>query len=114
MSQEESTLQPRTDADLKKIAIDLYEGKIFTDRHIQGSDIQMVFMPIALGAFQNTSEEEIKDIGLIYEYLDQAGPRSINSMPCFFSFKMLSRSETETMITHYEAYKKIKEEFING
>lgn len=82
MSQEESTTQPKTDSDLKKIAVDLYEGKIFTDRHIQGSEIQMVFMPIALGAFQNVSEEELKDLGLIYEYLDQAGPRSINNMPC--------------------------------
>lgn len=116
MSQEKSTTEnlPKTDADLKKIAVDLFEGKIYTDRHIpEGESLAMVFMPIALGAFQNTTEEEIKNIGLIYEYLDQAGPRSINGMPNFFSFKMLTRSETESVITHYDAYKKLKENFMN-
>ena len=105
---------PKTDAELKQIAMDLYDGKIFSDRHLKNmEDAQMVFMPIALGAFSNATEEEMKDLGMIYEYLSEAGPRSVNGMPCFMSFQMLTRAESEKTFDHYEAYKKLKEEFTN-
>ena len=32
-------------------------------------------------------------IGTIYEYISEAGPRSINGFPCFFSHKVLNRSD---------------------
>jgi len=44
----------------------------------------MIFMSLALGALADMTEEAINDIGLIYEYWDQAGPRSINGYPIFF------------------------------
>jgi len=54
-----------------------------------------VFMVlIFMGAKQR--REMIKNPpGLIYEYLSEAGPRSINGMPSFFSMRMLSKADAE-------------------
>ncbi len=99
-----------TKKDLKQIAVDLYDDKIFCDRQLTNqSSMPMVFLPIALGAFKN--EEDVKDIGLIYEYLSEAGPRGINGYPCFFSMRILTIEETKEMFKHYEEYKKLKDSF---
>lgn len=83
--------------DLKQLALDIHHGKVFTDRHINPpsrEELQFVFMPLAFGAFGQMTEEEVKDIGLMYEYVSEAGPRSHNGMPCFFSFRILNREQT--------------------
>lgn len=52
-------------------------------------------MPIPFGAFSDFSEEDLKDIGLLYEYLDAQGPRSINGYPSFSSLRLMSKSDWE-------------------
>ena len=82
--------------ELKQLAIDIRAGKVFTDRHVPdeaSSMMSRVFMPLMF-----MSEEQIADlmkepIGLIYEYLDNAGPRSINGYPGFFSMRILHRDD---------------------
>jgi hypothetical protein len=108
--------ESRPDAQLKQIAVDLVDGKIFSDRHIKENsiDLRMVFMPIALGAFANFEEEDFKNIGFIFEYLSEAGPRSVNGYPGFFSFQMLTRAETERMFEFYDEYKNVKENFTSN
>jgi hypothetical protein len=66
----------------------------------------MVFMPIALGAFSEYSEEARKDIGMVYEYLDKAGPRSINGYPIFFSFRVVN---VKDRLLVWEKYEKIRQ-----
>lgn len=99
--------------DLKQIAIDLYDGKIFCDAMISEHDgsrmIGAIFLPLMLGAI--TSEEDAKDIGMVYEYLSEAGPRSINGYPIFFSCKFLRKNEMEKFHEYYNAYKNLKETF---
>ena len=103
----------KTDDELKKIAIDIVDGKIFSDRNIENPrDLAMTFMPIALGAFKDKTKEELEDIGLIFEYLDQAGPRSINGLPNFFSFQMLNKQEYDRMYIFYKEYSELKEKFM--
>lgn len=102
--------------DLKQLAMDLYENKIFTDMHLgdQGHMLGMVFMPIVLGAFSDLSKEEVEErVGMIYEYYDKAGPRGINGFPCFVSFRILSPQQKVKMLEFYEQYKKLKEAFSN-
>jgi hypothetical protein len=104
-SELDATTQHTTDEDLKKIAVDLKEGRIFTDRHIQKEDgrmLSMVFMPIALGAFENVSKEDLENIGLIYEHLSEAGPRSCNGYPGSFSMHLLNRDDTARMFEWYD------------
>ena len=100
----------KTDDELKQLAVEIFDGKVFTDRHCnRSSDISMVFMPIILGAFSNMTEEERTDIGMIYEYLSEAGPRSCNGMPMFTSLRYLSKNDTDKMFAFYEENKNIKE-----
>lgn len=105
----------KTDLELKQIAADIYEGKIFTDRHIKNQkDLTFVFMPLMLGGFKNVPENDIKKIGLIYEYLDKAAPRSINGMPCFTSLRFLLIDELDQVHDFLEQYKKMKDDFNNA
>ncbi len=106
----------KTDQELKQLAIDIYDNKVFTDRHIREGEsahrIAVIFMPIALGAFK--TKEEIDDLGLIYEYYDKASPRAINGYPSFFSFNTLTKAECEIMSTHYDAYSELKNKFLEN
>lgn len=86
--------------DLNQLAKDFVAGKVFT--HLQcriPEDIPAVFTPIALGGLSGMSEEDIHDIGLIYERLDKRGPLSVNGMPSFFSFSLLNKSDFEALRT---------------
>ncbi len=105
----------RTDAQLKQIAIDIIEGRIFSHWNIERpEDVRHVFMPISLGAFAKCTDEEYNNVGLVFEYLDKAGPRTINGMPNFFSMQIVNVKDTEIIRKHYAEYEKMKDNFINA
>lgn len=104
----------KTDDELKALAMDIVDGKVFTDQMLtSGVDIPMVFMPIILGGLKELTEEEKKDVAMIYEYLDKAGPRSINGNPCFFSLRILFREDFEVMYKFAKEYEELKKNFTN-
>ncbi len=81
-------------ARLKRFVLDYCDGRIFTSADLQDhGDARMVFMPLGLMDAEQLEALKEADPGVIYEHMDQAGPRSINGMPCFFSFKTLTRDE---------------------
>jgi len=51
----------------------------------------------------------IEGIGMIYEYISEAGPRSINGNPIFYSLKILSKTDCDKMFEYYNQYKEIRE-----
>lgn len=103
---------PMTDDEIKKLAEDMYKGLIFTDRHMSNrEDIQMVFMPLALMDKELIEELRKNPPGMVYEYLDKAGPMGINGMPMFLSLKMASIDDTKKI---FERYFKIKEAVTNA
>lgn len=95
-------------AELVQFAKDMHAGKIFTDRHLSNpNDVTMVFMVLAL-ADKKTIEKiakRIGDKGIIYEYMDKAGPMGVNGNPVFFSCGHLTDTEAEYMFTKYEEVK---------
>ena len=104
-----------SEVDLKKIAMDIVDGHIFTDRSVDAGDgniLASIFMPIALGAFAEESKEYLEQIGMIYEYMSEAGPRSINSYPMFMSFAMLSKPQTKQVADFASAYIDMKSEMM--
>jgi len=103
--------RPMTGQEIKQLAEDMYKGLVFTDRHVQTpDDIQMVFLPLVLMG-KELSEELQKNLpGMIYEYVDKAGPMAINGMPVFTSFKMVSMDDTKKVFEHYH---KIREAVTN-
>jgi hypothetical protein len=87
-------------AELRKLAVDLRAGQVFTSAHVpadQQDALPMVFMPIALGGLRQLTKKELDDVGLIYEYLDKAGPRAINGFPSFFSMHFLNKDDARQL-----------------
>jgi len=82
--------------DMKELVFAICDGTVFTDRHLhpggRAGDLGMVFMPIALGGLQF---RDVEDLGMVYEFLHKAGPRSINGYPCFLSMNLVNRSDAE-------------------
>ena len=96
-----------TDEEIKKLADDIYKGLIFTDRHVQNpDDISRVFIPLVLLEKEQIEELKVEDPGMIYEYMDKAGPMSIDGMPMFCSFRFLSQEDAKKV---NEKYRQIKE-----
>lgn len=96
-----------TDEDIKKLADDIYKGLVFTDRHIKNpDDIHRVFIPLTLMKEEQIEEFKANPPGMIYEYMEKAGPMSINGMPIFFSFRFLNQEDSKKV---FDKYNKIKE-----
>lgn len=109
---DEVKYRPMADEEIKKLAEDMYKGLVFTDRNIQpNEEVQTVFMPLALMGKELIDELRKNPPGMIYEYMDQAGPMSINGMPMFLSFKMVSIDDAKKV---FDLYHKIKEVVANA
>lgn len=107
----------KSDSELKQLAADIYENKVFTDRHVPISsktDLTMIFLLIALGAFSEMPKEEVGKIGLVYEYIEKAGPRSINGFPIFMSLNYISQEEASKVYEYHNEYKSLKESFLKS
>lgn len=82
--------------ELKKIAQALVNGHIFTDRHCASADeVTETFMLIALGGLQLIN---VDTLGMIFEYMDKAGPMSVNGRPMFMSMHCLNKEDTKTVL----------------
>ena len=102
--------------DLKQLAIDLAEGKVFSSSWIlekypeeeHARITKMVFMPLAFMEKKEV-EEYFKDCAMIYEYLHKAGPRSVNGLPMFMSMGKITREEIEQLRDYLKRYLEMKE-----
>ncbi len=86
--------------DLAKFVMDFCDDKVFTSAHVRDSQaenlLHLIFMPLALGALQGLYEHEVKNIGLIWEYMSQAGYRAINGYPTFLSCRLMHKDDWDT------------------
>ncbi len=91
------------DDELRKFVNDFVSGKIYSMAHVpEGEDPVMPFMVLKMGG--GLPYTDISSVGMVYEYLDQAGPRSCNGMPGFFSHRVMHKKDWE------RAFKSICEE----
>lgn len=102
----------KTDDELRQLARDMYEGRIFTDRHVANiQDIKMVFLPLALMDTDQWETLIADDIELIYEELSKFGPLSCNGMPWFMSFQVLNKADFDKVKGYFNQYKNLQEKF---
>jgi len=98
---------------LTQLAKDIAMNLVFTSDHVNREQwdnlLGMIFMPVVLGAFSDYTEEARKDIGMIYEYWDKAGPRSINGYPIFFSFAIVNVKDRLFVWEKVEKIRKVLE-----
>jgi hypothetical protein len=101
-----------TEEELKGIAKDIWAGKIFSTWNITNQDeYPLVFLPLVFLDKKTITEWKKKEVSFIFEYMDKAGPRSINGMPSFFSCKCLTKTETAKMFEHYKKFKEMADKF---
>lgn len=85
--------------ELKEFVQNVVGNKVFLLQQMspiqQETLVPMVFVPIALGALEGWSEEDIKNIGTIYGFYDEAGPRSINGLPIFNRMHIMHKDDWE-------------------
>ena len=108
---------PLLDKKLKEIARGLHEGKIFCDTQIREGDSNIllsIFMPLVFMSKKDIWLMQKHPPGLMYEYMDKAGPRSVNGYPCFFSMRILSLEDTKRMSGFYKEYHSMVEQFNEG
>lgn len=86
---------PKDQKDLEDFVRDLVQNLIFTDKQIVSADmLGMVFLPIAMGALNDRSWNELMNVGLLYEYYNKAIPsRAINGCPMFFSVNLMNKAD---------------------
>lgn len=89
-----------TDAQLKKFVLGFCDGHIVCSAHPAFTKdptlLRMVFLTLSLmPPGLQYKEEALKQIGLIWEYVREAGPRSINEMPSFLSHRLMHVDDWE-------------------
>lgn len=107
-----------SEKDRRKFVVDFMFGKIYTSQMIENecwdTMMLMVFMPLALGAIQELTPEEAADIGIIWEYTDNASPRSINGHPIFLSMRIMHKVDWNKISPQIEKRLKALKQFEEG
>lgn len=99
-----------TEEEMGKLARDMAMEKVFTNLHVPEEDsgmLKSIFMVAALGGL---ADVDAKQIGMIYEYLDRAGPRSVNGYPIFMSLRMVHREQVGPLMERVGQISRMLEE----
>ena len=94
---EEPDLSPLPSDELKKLASEIFQGRIYTSEF---HDAQLApfetFMSLMFGSIRDqydVNDEQLKEyigkFGMLYEHLDKAGPLAVNGNPMFLSCRIM-------------------------
>jgi hypothetical protein len=90
---------PITEEQIQEIALGMHRRQIFTTQHIPAAEwddmVPRVFTILRFTGFGNV---DTATIGMLWERLEHAGPRSINGYPIFLSMNMVSIADTEKIL----------------
>lgn len=102
-----------TEPELKKLAADVVEGKVFgswmlpeTDQHL----IAAIFLPLA---FNDAAGKLPDDVWGVYEYNDKAKKLGVRQYPAFISCKFLTKHDCEMLNPLIQRYTEMKAEFLS-
>lgn len=100
------TLDSKFDAyALKKLAYDIVSGKVFLSSMVREQRLLgSIFMPLLFLNSELALMNKWSEIDLLYEYLDKAGPRSINGYPMFTSYNYLNRYHSRVLYRYIRKY----------
>lgn len=99
-----------TDEELKKIAVDMYAGHIFSDRQCPDVESLRRIFPI-LNFMDEKAIADVKkeEYVFCFEYMNESRG-TINGMPMFFSLRFLNQEDFDVMWGFYSRLTKaIKE-----
>ena len=105
----------RTEQELKQLAIDIIEGKVFGTWNLKHpEDVGSIFMGMIFLDSEQKKKLVSDNIVHFYEYLDKAGPLSVNGMPTFFNMHLLAEEEVDILQSLIEQFRKQKEVFLKS
>lgn len=101
-----------TDEGRRQLALDIVEGRVFGSWSLKlHNDVDMlgvIFLPLSF-----LDKDEIpEDVVHVYEYLDKAGPISVNGYPTFTSCKMLVKGDAAELEKYISALRKQRNKFM--
>jgi hypothetical protein len=106
----------KSDEEIKQLIMDVVGGIVFCDWMMPEEQAQrmmsMVFMPLALMEQKDIEKLSEEECSMIYEYMEKAGPRSVNGFPGFFSMQYLNRADHDYFSDEMEKYLKLQAEFM--
>jgi hypothetical protein len=106
--------ETRSPQDIKALALDIQEGRVFGSWHLKKTDewlLSSIFLPLMF--LEPEQVEEMAEVAHIFEYIDRAGPRSINGYPAFMSFHRISHTEWDTICKLLNKLHAQRTEFLN-
>lgn len=110
----------KTELELKELALDVFSGRAVTSHQIahlceeRGENVMgMVFMPLLMMDKQQFDWLKSNDVAMLYEYMENALPRSINGLPCFMAFHTLNAEEYELFATFINELQTTTEAFLS-
>ena len=102
--------------ELKQLALDIMENKVFGSWMIHPNEseslIGSIFTPLIFLNQEQLEKLKNQKPAHFYEYMDKAGPRTINGYPIFMSFRSLTKEESIKLAKFLESLKKLKTEFM--
>jgi hypothetical protein len=106
-----SDIPKLSEKELKQVAMDIVDKKIFHSEMLKDETyLHAVFMPLLF-----VKEEQINFdlVGLLYEYMDKATPRTINGLPTFSSANMLHREQVDKLQDYINKFIEMRESFVS-
>lgn len=107
---EERKYNPKTDEEIKNLALDFCNGRIFTSLQIHPNEqkrmLSSVFMVLAFMKKEQIEEMQRQKIQMVYADMSEAMKMSVNGYPIFFSCAMLNDVDTKRFIAKVEDVKK--------
>ena len=95
---------PKTDAEIKAIAMDMIGNRIFTSDYCETiEEVGMVFLPVAMCDEAARADMIAKDYTCFYEEYSKALPRGVNGLPMFTSMKCLNSTDHQRLQDVYRA-----------
>lgn len=100
------------EVNLKQLARDIWSGRVVTDRHFDTKEEVLAVFPVLSLMDEETRKSFLaEEPAVIYEYVDQAAPRTVNGMPMFLSFRYLTEDQAKILQKHID---KINEALSDG
>ena len=102
-------------AELKKLAVDIVEGKVFGTWNIPSYDqhlVPLIFVPLSFMDAKQLKKLKRRKVVHVYEYLDKAAPKTVNGYPIFFSFRLLKKRDWKRLVRYVKRFEKMKKEFL--
>jgi hypothetical protein len=88
----------KSDDEIKQLALDVATGRVFGSWMVDHEDeLPLCFMVLALCDPEQRAQFRAAGITAVYEYLDKAGPLTVNRLPSFTSMQVLDREDQDRL-----------------